>query len=351
MMTTVFVLSLLLAACSSGGAAPEPAAQLTIAPTEEPTVAGSEPEAEAAMADGGAMTSAPAGEKSVRDSEGAREFSSTAELADILGDLSYGGILPDQQITLTDGYAYYEDEGTGHPFVRLIDHLIATGDLNRDGVEDAVAFLVDFTTGSGDFIYLAAVLSVWDEPMSVEALLIGDRIPVKSLTIEGAEVIAELIAPGPSDVACCPSQNARKLFNLEDGRLVESSSAELGKASLADLNGTSWRLVDFNLDQEPALLGSEITLRFDDGQISGSAGCNNYNSVVTGEQDLPQALVVGPIATTGMLCSDPISNQETTYLSRLAEVVAWRYAFGYLSLTYKLEDNVLGQLFFAPQEP
>jgi len=42
MITTVFVLSLLLAACSSGAATPEPAAQLTTVPTEEPTAAGSE---------------------------------------------------------------------------------------------------------------------------------------------------------------------------------------------------------------------------------------------------------------------------------------------------------------------
>jgi heat shock protein HslJ len=235
--------------------------------------------------------------------------------------------------------------------VRLIDHLIATGDLNGDGAEDAVAFLVDYTTGSADFVFLTAVLSTWTEPTPVEALMIGDRIPVKSLAIEGAQVIAELIAPGPSDVACCPTHNARKVFNLEDGRLVESNIAELGKASLEDLNSTSWRLVDLNLDQEPALPGTEVSLRFDDGQISGSAGCNKYSSVVTGEADLPQTFAVGPIAATRMLCSDPISIQETTYLSRLAEVVAWRYAFGYLSLTYKLEDNVLGQLFFAPQEP
>ncbi len=271
-------------------------------------------------------------------------------LPDTLGNLSYGGLFPDQQITLTDGTAYYEDGGSGHPFVRLIDHLIAIGDLTGDGVEDAVALLVDYSTGSGDFVYLAPVLNAGNEPTPLDALMIGDRTPVKSLTIDGGQVIVEFIGPGPSDPLCCPTWNVRKVFSLEDGRLVEQSSEELSKVSLDDLSGTSWRLVDLNLDQEPVLPETEITLRFDDRQISGSAGCNSYNSIVTGEDELPQTFIAGTIAATDKLCSGPVSDQETTYLDRLAKVVAWRYDFGYLALTYKLGEGDLRQLLFAPQE-
>lgn len=270
-------------------------------------------------------------------------------LPDTLGNLSYAGLFPDQQITLTDGTAYYEDGGSGRPFVRLIDHLIATGDLNGDGVEDAVALLVDYSTGSGDFVYLAPVLNAGNEPTPLDALMIGDRTPVKSLTIDGGQVIVEFIGPGPSDPLCCPTWNVRKVFTLEDGRLVEQSSDELSKVSLDDLSGTSWRLLDLNSDQEPLRPETEITLRFDDRQISGSAGCNDYNTTVTGD-DLPQTFVVSQIATTARSCSEPISNQETHYLSRLAKVVAWRYDFGYLALTYKLGEGDFGQLLFAAEE-
>jgi heat shock protein HslJ len=271
-----------------------------------------------------------------------------AELADILGNLSYSGLFPDQQIALTDGYAEYEEEGPGHPFVRLIDHLIATGDLDGDGVEDAVALLEDDSTGSGDFVYLAAVLNVWAEPTPLKAIMLGDRSPVKSLTIAGTQVIAELIAQGPGDPACCSTWNVRKNFNIEGGQLVEGSSVELNKASLNDLSGTSWRLVDLNLDQEPVLPETEITLHIAGSQINGSAGCNSYSSLVTGEEDSPQVFVVGPLTTERKLCSDPISNQESTYLTRLASVVSWRYDFGDLSLSYKLDDNTYGELLFAP---
>ena len=53
-------------------------------------------------------------------------------LAETLGNLSYAGIFPDHPIQLTDGIAYYSEDGPGKPFVRLIDHLIATGDLEGD---------------------------------------------------------------------------------------------------------------------------------------------------------------------------------------------------------------------------
>ena len=272
-----------------------------------------------------------------------------AALNDILGNLTYSGIFVDHSITLIDGYTDYEEDGPGRPYVRLIDHLIAKGDLNGDGAEDAVVLLVDNTTGSGDFVYLAPVLDVRTEPKPLEALMIGDRIPVKSLLIEGGQVNAELIAPGPGDPACCPTWNGRKVYGLENDRLVERSSEELGKVSLDDLDGTSWRLVDLNQGQEPLLPETEITLGFDDRQVSGSAGCNNYNTTVSGDEDLPQTLVVGPVAATSKLCSDPISTQETGFLTRLGSVVAWRYDFGYLSLVYKIEDNVFGELLFTPQ--
>ncbi len=195
------------------------------------------------------------------------------------------------------------------------------------------------------------MLNVLSEPVPLQAFLVGDRIPVKSLAIEGGQVTAELIMPGPGDPLCCPSLNVRKSFSLEGNTLVEQSSQELGKVNLADLDGTNWRLVDLNHDQEPLLPETEITLVFDQGQISGFAGCNDYSSPVTGDEELPQVFSVGPVALTGKLCSDPISTQEASFLYRLESVVAWWYDFGYLALTYKIDENSLGVLRFEPQAP
>jgi heat shock protein HslJ len=272
-------------------------------------------------------------------------------LVDILGNLSYSGLFPDQQITLIDGYAYYDEGDGGNPFVRLIDRLIVTGDLNEDGTEDAVALLADYATGSGDFVFLTVVLDVWNEPTPTEAFMVGDRIPVKSLTIDGSQMIMELIGPGPGDAACCPTWNVRKVFEFVDGKLVERSSEELSKASLNNLSGTSWRLFDLNTGQDPVLPETEITLKFEDGQINGSAGCNTYNSAVSGDENMPQVFTVSRITTTRLVCPDPIANQETAYLDHLSKVTRWRYDFGYLALSYTLGEVIPGELLFAPQTP
>jgi heat shock protein HslJ len=265
-----------------------------------------------------------------------------------LMNATYRGIHP-EPVTLTGGYAYYEEDGPGSPYVRLIDPLIVAGDLNGDGAEDAIVPLVDYTTGSGDFVYLAALLTPWSEPMMAEALMIGDRSPVKSLSIDGAQVIVELIGPGPGDPACCPTWNVRKVLALAGDRLVEQSSEELSKVSLDDLNGTSWRLVELNQDREPLLPEAGITLRFDDGQIGGSAGCNQYSSVVTGDEDFPQTFVVGPVAATKKACLGAIADQETIYLKALESVSQWSYEYGRLALYYGDGQGGFGRLLFAPQ--
>jgi hypothetical protein len=189
-LTAWLVFMLLVAACRPGEQAPAPPAQPVMArmPATEPT-----PKPSAVP------TAGPAGEVSEQMAKKPAEMQ--AALADMLGNLSYSGLIPDQQITLAGGVAYYEDENSGRPFVSLIDSLIATGDLNSDGTEDAAAFFVDNTTGSADFVYLATVLSIQTAPAPLQAIMIGDRTPVKSLAIEDEQVVVEFIGPGPDDAA------------------------------------------------------------------------------------------------------------------------------------------------------
>ena len=281
------------------------------------------------------------------------------ELISTLGNLTYAGILPDQMIEFTDGIAFYDDGGSGKPFVKLVDNLIVTGDLNGDGNEDAVVLLEDFSSGSGHFTFLATVLDVASALTPTTALMVGDRIQVKSLTIEEGQVVANLVAQGSSDPACCPSWNVQKHFAFQDGTLVESSSAEVSQVALADLNDTSWQLVDLadlgtpgdsSEAAEPVLPDAPITLLITDGQATGSAGCNNYNSSLASNDDMPQSLIVGPIATTQKLCPDPIASQESTYLARLQDAAGWRYHAGNLAIIYRTDDNSFAELLFERQD-
>ena len=301
------------------------------------------------FADGGTLEFAPAAEVAEADVE-APGAARPEALAETLGNLSYSGLFPDQPITLTDGYYYYSEGGTGTPSVHLIDRQIVLGDLNEDGGQDAVILLEDDSEGTGRFTFLVAVLNLLTDPMPVEAIMLGDRIGVKSLVVDGTQVVADIVAQGPGDADCCASWNVQVVYSLEDGRLVEQSRTELNRISLDDLDSTRWRLVDLNLDQEPVLPETEITLHFDDGQISGFAGCNDYSGTVSSGEYGLNSLEVSPIAATQSLCPDPVSAQENTYLTRLGSAESWHYDYGHLSLVYKLEEDVFGELQFTPQE-
>ncbi len=85
-------------------------------------------------------------------------------------------------------------------------------------------------------------------------------------------------------------------------------------------------------------------------QINGFAGCNDYSGTVSSGEYGLNSLEVSPIAATQSLCPDPVSAQENTYLTRLGSVELWHYDYGHLSLVYKLEEDVFGELQFTPQQ-
>ncbi len=323
------------------GYAYEQASQARVAPDLEATMA--------LIADISGTTAAgqapaeTAGETPVADP------SEAPALAGILGSLSYAGLFPDGPITLVDGYAAYDDGSSGTPYVQLMDQLIATGDLDGDGTEDAVALLTDNSSGSGNFVYTVVVLDALANPAPTEALMIGDRIQVKSLAVDGGQVVADLVAQGPDEPLCCASWNVRKVFALENGQLVEQSSEDVSRVSIDDLNDTMWRLLDLNRDQEPALPDDAVTLHLQDGIINGFGGCNDYRSTVSSGPEGLNSLVVGPIATTQKLCPGPLMNQETAYLTRLGNAGSWFFDAGHLVLSYPFEDGTNGHLVFESQ--
>jgi heat shock protein HslJ len=93
------------------------------------------------------------------------------------------------------------------------------------------------------------------------------------------------------------------------------------------LAGTTWRLVGYNNGQggfASYLQDTEITaLLGEDGQMSGSAGCNSYKAAY---QARDGAFGVGPVALTRKMCSQPegIMEQETAYVAALESVASYQ---------------------------
>ncbi len=273
--------------------------------------------------------------------------------ADQLQNGTYSGIY-EEPVTLTEGR--YEGEpfvegGASRPIVEYIDGSVRYGDLDGDGVEDAVLFLTESSGGSGTFVYVAAQLNQGGQPVDAGAVWIEDRIQVKSATIENGQVMLVVTAEGPGDAACCKSHLTSQTYVLQNGQLADISGegGALVRVSAADLNGTSWTLLE--IDEQPALAETEVTISFQDGQISGSGGCNSYNSSFTLDEENPFVMSISPVAATRMACPEPILDQETAYFTALENVSLWGYDIGRLGFTYfEGEGSLPKRLLFSPAD-
>lgn len=268
-----------------------------------------------------------------------------------LRNATYSGIY-DEPITLTDGL--YEGElfvegDPARPTVETIDGAELFGDLNGDGVDDAVVFLLERGGGTGAFTYVAAQLNEDGKPVDAGAVRIEDRIGVRSAAIEDGQVVLDIITQGPGDVACCGTHKAHKTYALQDGRLVETTPAggELVKISAADLDGATWTLLELDRDQ-PALANTEVTLTFGVGQVSGTGGCNSYSGSFSLGEDNPLVMSIGPLTATDKSCPEPAGSQESAYLAALGSVTRWGYDFGRLALYYAGGQDGESRLLFAP---
>ncbi len=118
--------------------------------------------------------------------------------------------------------------------------------------------------------------------------------------------------------------------------------------SIEEISSVTWVLESFGpMDaQQPVLEDAEVTLQIDEeGQISGSAGCNNYNTALEQSED---GISVGPAASTMMMCPDEeVNAQETAYLAALGSATDATVRGDRLLIAYGNDQEVLT---FAPQK-
>lgn len=108
--------------------------------------------------------------------------------------------------------------------------------------------------------------------------------------------------------------NRLELINT-DGALAAMYHA----AEPVELSGTSWNVIAHNNGRggvTSVIIGTELTVNFDEEMVSGLAGCNNYNG---GYETEGEAINIGPLATTRKFCSEPegTMDQESEFLAAL----------------------------------
>jgi len=101
-----------------------------------------------------------------------------------------------------------------------------------------------------------------------------------------------------------------------------------GGTSGDPLNNTSWEL--YSMGEYSPIAGSRLTIRFEEGQVSGNGGCNSYGGEyrVNGDR-----LKLEKLMSTLMACADPaIMEQETIFMQVLGEAQRFDIVDGRLQM-------------------
>jgi hypothetical protein len=129
---------------------------------------------------------------------------------------------------------------TGYISVTM-GNMVAIGDLNFDGQEDAAVVLGVNTGGTGVFTSIAAVLNLGGAPVHAASVYIDDRPIIGDLmTIVSGEIIAQATIHGENDPMCCPSlpvELGYRLYNAN--QLVQTRRATWSGGSQRAINITS----------------------------------------------------------------------------------------------------------------
>lgn len=112
-------------------------------------------------------------------------------------------------------------------------------------------------------------------------------------------------------------------------------------AAAPRLEGVEWEVTGFNNGRQAVVspkLGSSVTLKFEDGTVSGSAGCNRF----TGDYEASgESLSIKPLATTRMACDAELMEQEQRFLAALQSATTWSVFRGMLDVHRTDGERVL----------
>jgi heat shock protein HslJ len=240
-----------------------------------------------------------------------------------------------QPLSVRDGrYAgeSFVPGGASRVEVTVFDELAVFGDLAGDGSTLAVVPIVEQAGGSGSWTYLAAVDS---NAHNVATAALGDRVELVALGIENGRIHVTLVAHGPKDPMCCPSQWIEQEWAIIDDALVTGTVSEPETVALEQLSGSRWVLERLGDMEDGA--AAAIDIAFDAGRISGSAGCNNYFADF--EDGEPGRVSIGPIGATRRACEMPLMDRETLFLEALGVVNRYRFSMGRLVLLGTAADG------------
>ncbi len=258
---------------------------------------------------------------------------------------TYSGLAgPTASVTLKEGRW---ESTANRQTIAFVGDMIATGDLDGDGIADAAVALGENTGGSGDQVYLAVISKGAGAAKNVATTALGPNIKLRKMQIVDRTIRVDVLQVGSDDPMCCPSDLATRTFTLQGSALQEQPVMHTGKLTPDAMAGTEWVLRRLSTD-EHAPAEPKITLTFDGGRFVGSSGCNRYTAAVT-PGDQAGAINVSQSASTRMACPEPAMTLESKYLKLLGGVTHYTFFGGQLALIYQA-DSTINTMLFDPAD-
>jgi heat shock protein HslJ len=259
-----------------------------------------------------------------------------------LENATYQGFEDPASVTLVDGTwtgEPYTEDSASRPEISLVRGFRITADLDADNQEEAVTLLNLALGGSGQLLYVAVLDRRDGRPVNVATELVGDRVQVRGVRTRGRRLYLDVVQAGTEDAACCPGELATLGWELlpEGGLSSIAVTEEPGRLSLETIGDTRWVLREWSWG-EKAPEEPEVMLRYDDGRLTGSSGCNNYFTAAT-PGEMPGDVSLGTIGATRMACPEPEMEVEARFLSQLEGVNRFGFLIGELMLEYATDDG------------
>ena len=104
--------------------------------------------------------------------------------------------------------------------VALTNHIAFGKSANREG---SAAILVTNNGGSGFFYDLAFMVKEKGKQRNIATTALGDRVKIKSLSIENGNIIVHMVKHTKKDPICCPTLDVTQKYTLKDNKLVQVS--------------------------------------------------------------------------------------------------------------------------------
>ena len=141
--------------------------------------------------------------------------------AEALANAEY--VIGTKTVRLTNGlYEIPAPPGINEPYLTqyMLWRTVAFGDLNGDGVEDAVVTVVDNPIGTYASFCAAAMINQNGAPLFADAVCFGDRDLIDRISIADGLITLDMTVHGPTDPGCCPTLQKVVRYRLLGGKLV-----------------------------------------------------------------------------------------------------------------------------------